>query len=275
MFGDIFGDFAQLPLVGDRSLYAKHSCNSNSPIILHGHTIYKMFTKVVQIFRQSGLDSHVQRFKDILSRTRDGIIDVEDWHALLQRSPEQAENVDEFTDAVRLYYDRESTAVFNVEKFHSLGMPVATIKAVDSSSAAASAKPDDAGGLYPIVHLAKGARVMLTANLWQQVGLCNGAAGTVYGFMYAEGHAPPTSVLIDFDKYIGPSFLHQLPKCIPIPPVTCEWHSTFGHLSRQRLPLLPKHAMTCEPGAKLSLTLARQKRVGGMHICGFVQTKET
>ena len=129
------------------------------------------------------------------------------------------------------YTTTENTAVFNLENLHLLGMPVATIKAVHSSSAAASAKPDDVRGLYPIIHLAKGARVMLTANLWQQIGLCNGAAGTVYEFIYyAEGHSPPSlpiSVLVDFDNYIGPSFLHQLPKCIPIPPVTCEWHSTL------------------------------------------------
>ena len=43
----------------------------------------------------------------------------------------------------------ESTAVFNLEKLHSLRMPVAPIKGVHSSSVAASTKPDDAGGLYP------------------------------------------------------------------------------------------------------------------------------
>lgn len=28
---------------------------------------------------------------------------------------------------------------------------------------------------------------MLTANIWQQVGLCNGTAGTVFKLLYQEG----------------------------------------------------------------------------------------
>ena len=32
---------------------------------------------------------------------------------------------------------------------------------------------------------------MLTNNLWQQVGLCNGARGIVESLLYLEGQKPP------------------------------------------------------------------------------------
>ena len=59
--------------------------------------------------------------------------------------------------------------------------PTAVSNAIHSSSAAASAKPDDAGGLHPVLFLAEGAEVMLTANL-----LCDGAPGTIRHFIYVQ-----------------------------------------------------------------------------------------
>ena len=47
----LIGNFAQLPLVADRPLFAPDGAGS------HGHTMYNLFTKVVildQVIRQSG-----------------------------------------------------------------------------------------------------------------------------------------------------------------------------------------------------------------------------
>ena len=41
-------------------------------------------------------------------------------------------------------------------------------------------------GLESVLFLAQGAKVMLTANLCPEAGLCNGAAGTVQSFLFAE-----------------------------------------------------------------------------------------
>lgn len=43
-------------------------------------------------------------------------------------------------------------------------------------------------GLEPAVFLAKGAKVMLTMNLWVSVGLCDGATGTVIDIIYEINH---------------------------------------------------------------------------------------
>ena len=80
------------------------------------------------------------------------------------------------------------------------------------------------GGLEPVIYLSKGAKVMLTMNLWTDVGLCNGAIGTVLDFVYAEGQQPPClpiCVLVQFDEeYKGPSVSSTFQRCVPICPIT-------------------------------------------------------
>ena len=80
------------------------------------------------------------------------------------------------------------------------------------------------GGLEPVIYLAKGAKVMLTMNIWTKVGLCNGALGNVLDFVYTDGQSPPTlpiCVIVQFDEdYNGLSLSAKLPRCVPICPIT-------------------------------------------------------
>ena len=171
----------------------------------------------------------------------------EDWKMLLERDPQKVENCSEFSDAIRLFYDKESVAHYNMTKLQSLSEPVARINTIHSCVISATAKPDDAGGLHPVVFLAVGARVIRTSNLWQEVGLCNGAAGTVHQILYHEGHRPPDlpiSVIVDFDEYNGPTFIPDHPKCIPVSPIIFEWQSDAHKLSREQLPLQVSYAIT-------------------------------
>lgn len=67
----------------------------------------------------------------------------------------------------------EAVTEHNVARLHTSGQPIATIQAVHTGPNAAKVSSEDAGGLQPIVCLVHGARVMLTANLWVDMGLCS------------------------------------------------------------------------------------------------------
>ena len=70
---------------------------------------------------------------------------------------------------------------------------------------------DDMSGLEPVVFLCKGAKVMLTMNLWPKVGLCNGATGEIVAIIYEDGQQPPDlpiAVIVKFDDYQGPSVMN-------------------------------------------------------------------
>ena len=236
----LFGDFAQL---GDRPLFAPAS---NQQLPFHGFTVYRHFTTVVilqQIQRQCGTNPEDQAFRELLTRLRNGEVNKDDCELLLNHSPDQVHNYSPFKDAVHLFYDKKSVAEYNHSKLVQLATPVAAINAIHSGvNNAAAVKPDDAGGLYPTVLMAEGADVMLTANIWQQVGLCNGAAGVVYKLKYQVEHSPPNlpiAVLVEFPHYTGPPFLPDHPKYVPIVPITFEWESK----SRQQLPLQLRYAM--------------------------------
>lgn len=80
-------------------------------------------------------------------------------------------------------------------------------------------------GLEPVIFIAKGAQVMLTINLWTDVGLCNGATGIVLDFIYANNQQPPDlpiAVIVKFSDYTGPSISSTIPGCVPIYPITAS-----------------------------------------------------
>ena len=80
------------------------------------------------------------------------------------------------------------------------------------------------GGLEPTLYVAKNARVMLTRNLWTEAGLCNGTMDTIKDIIFPENYGPtmlPIAIIVQFDNdYIGPTFCHNIPNCVPIYPVS-------------------------------------------------------
>ena len=87
--------------------------------------------------------------------------------------------------------------------------PIARLDAVhdahDKVAAAAPAK--EVRNLSPSLLLARGARVMLTANLWVEIGLTNGAPGIVRGIVWPDnserksGQLPVIKLMSHYPNY--------------------------------------------------------------------------
>ena len=270
----LLGDFAQLPPVGDKPIYAT---SPSSILGQHGYSIYTLFETVVMLrqnIRQAGNNPEAEVFREILMRMRNGQSTQCDWQKLCERTPQHI-NMDNFKDAPRLFFDKASVANYNYDKLSNLANPVARISAVHSGRNAKAATSDDAGGLDAVIFLARGAAVMLTCNLWQEVGLCNGASGVVHDLIFHPERPPPClpiAALVDFQHYTGPPFLHTHPQIVPIPPHLFEWETEGQRLSRQQLPLRLSYAMTIHKsqGQTLStavIDLAKAERAAG---CSFV-----
>jgi ATP-dependent DNA helicase PIF1 len=184
---------------------------------------------------------------------RNGEITVDDWKLLMTTTPAHITDTSSFDTSLHLFPTAEAVVDFNLYNLHACGQPVATIKAVHSGPNASKVSPDDAGGLDPVVCLCKGARVMLSSNLWVDMGLVNGAMGTVQAICYRDGEAPPNlpvAVTVLFDRYHGPT-LHD--GTVPIVPICRSWGSSGSQCSRRQLPLKLSWAVTIHKSQGLTL----------------------
>ncbi len=248
----LFGDFGQLPPVMDLPLYTTSTSSALSAIGASGYQSFDHAVVLYQIMRQSGQDTSQVLFRHILLRLRNGEVNEDDWKHLMTRTPAQISDSSSFTDALCLFPTVEAVVEHNVSKLHACGQPVATIKAVHSGPNASKGSSDDAGGLEPVVCLAKGARVM-SSNLWVDLGLVNGAMGTVQAICYKTGQAPPSlpvAVTVLFDHYSGPTLSDGT---VPITPLRRSWSSSGSSCSRLQLPLKLSWAVTIHKSQGLTL----------------------
>jgi len=248
----LLGDFGQLPPVMDLPIYTTAPRNELSDL---GSSTYHSFDCAIvldQVMRQSGQSPEQVLFRNILLRLRNANSTISDWNYLMQQTALSLHDVALFDNAVRLFPTVQSVAEYNIDKLHSINRPVATIKAVHSGTNASKASSEDASGLDPTVHLAHGARVMLTTNLWVEVGLVNGALGSVVCICYKEGGPPalPIAVMVKFDKYTGPTLFDGT---IPITPIRRTWSSSGTQCSRLQIPLKLAWAMTIHKAQGLTL----------------------
>ena len=101
---------------------------------------------------------------------------------------------------------------------------------------------------------------MLTMNLWSEVGLCNGALGTVLNFVYPRDQTLPKlpiCVLVQFDDdYSGPTLSAGFPRCVLICPITQFSQNLAQKCERQQLPLKLAWAITIHKSRGLTLKKA-------------------
>ena len=57
--------------------------------------------------------------------------------------------------------------------------------------------------------------VMLIVNLWVEIGLVNGALGTVVSICYQDSAPPDLPLAFRFDNYSGPTLLYKTVPIIP------------------------------------------------------------
>ena len=169
----------------------------------------------------------------------------------MKQTPTNVTDLTPFAEALHLYPTVEAVVEHNIDKLKDCGQPIATIKAVHTGANAAKASSDDAGGLEAVICLAKSARVMLTSNLWVEVGLVNGAMGTIEAICYRSGGPPdlPLAVMVKFDHYAGP----LQDSTVPITPLRRTWSNSGVQCSRLQLPLKLAWAVTIHKSQGLTL----------------------
>ena len=170
----LFGDFAQLPPVGDSPLYS--SKIPLKPLSIAGRDVYLSFNQSItlqHIFRQQGNDPISQQFRDLLLCQRTYSITQEDYHLLSTRFSNNlpVEERNTFHDAIHLFPTRADVETHNHHYLESANVPVLRCKARHSGGRhAKQATEDQADGLEAELLLAVGARVMLTRNIWTDRG---------------------------------------------------------------------------------------------------------
>jgi ATP-dependent DNA helicase PIF1 len=187
-----------------------------------------------------------------------------------------------------LYQTNAEVKRKNHQEIVRLGTPIALIESKNTGKAA-SMKSDKLRQLESSTFMAVGAVVLLTNNLFQAAGLCNGSIGTVVAIIYKDNEAPPQlpeCVWVDFgEQWIGPPYFPEsMPErkgWVPIAPMTAQaWTNNnngdgFEEHTRTMLPIRLSWAWTIwkaqgqtMPG-KIVLNLGKNEKEHGLTYVAF------
>ena len=246
----LVGDFFQLPPVLQKPLYYDKEVQG---VEIKGRNAYRRFDKTVFLKvaqRQRGDDQGA--FRSALEELRLLQLSMESWKLLSSRVQAKLDDQEaaKFVHSLRVYATKDRVNEYNHYHLDRLSRPVIQVIAKNVGPGAAAAPDDKAGNLAKQIPVCIGARLMLTSNLWQPVGLCNGARGTVYDIAWAPGadpmQDPPCVIMMEFDKYTGPVFLTTTDgrKIVPILPIDRDFLVGATLCTRTQFPLIVCYAIT-------------------------------
>ena len=254
MFGGLVvllcGDLSQLPAVGDKSLYYNGQ-GAMTKVQALGRALYAQFKIcyfLTESMRQQGAEN--EQFRGELRRLANGTFTIDDWRRWDERAYDrlsEEEQVRFHTEGVKLCSRNVDKVTYNEDGIKRCNTPILVIKAEENNAEARNAS-DSEGELPRQVPVCKGADVVLTDNLWPEMGLINGSKGTVTHIVFQEGMHPgngmPHFIVVAFPDYLGPSFLPDHPGTVPIFPRTAEWKVGTKQCTRRSFPLIPAYALT-------------------------------
>lgn len=244
MFIYLFGDYNQLPPVGDDAVYGiklyKDEMKSSGKIIFRS---FQRHFLLENAHRQKNNDSLLSK---ILDQVAIGELSVTNYMALNKRwqSNLSETEINDFKNAVHLYPTNDKVNAHNEKRLKSNCNPVARIEAINSSDFAAQCSTVKSSGLQNVLYLSRGCRIMLQTNIWVEGGVTNGTMGTVSEIVFKKGESPPKLpqfILANLDNYKGPFIRETL---FPIIPVTRDWNYKNNYCSRTQLPVSIAYAIS-------------------------------
>ena len=203
----------------ERALYQTVD-NNTSIEYHHGKRAYESFTTTVvftQVMRQQGDDEESRQFRQALNELRNDTVTEQSWKLLLSRTKMEVgtAEVQRFTNALRIFTTNRVVDEFNYQQLRDLQVPVISIEARHTGPRGArDASYEEAENLHKVVLLCKGAKIMLTQNIWVERGLVNGSRGVVHDIMWpAEADVfkeLPKALLVKFEGYEGPALFRGI-----------------------------------------------------------------
>ena len=181
-------------------------------------------------------------------------VDLERWMPRSYENLSAEEKLDWDRTALMLASEKKDLITFNRQKLLALGAPVFKLSAKNNPPTGSSFSAEQAEGLHQTLYTARGARVILTKNIWPGQKLVNGSKGTVTHVIYQEGqeNAPlPALILVQFDDYSGPSFLSSHERVVPISLQQNTYIVKKTQYSRSQFPLLPAYGVSIHRGGPL------------------------